>query len=252
MKTRLQTILAHAGIASRRGVVSLIQTGKVTVNGKIVVEKGFRVDPNECDIQVKGQALTNQEKKYYFLFNKPKGVISTAIDTHNRRKITDFFKDIPARLYPVGRLDKDTTGAIIVTNDGALTHKFSHPSFEIEKEYVAEVTPCVSKSDIKKIEKGIKLEGKYTAPCGIKFIKENKNSAVYRIILHEGRKRQIKRMFEEVGSKVVNLKREKYAGLSLGTLKEGEYRPIYNQIFPPLKKVARGISNANLTSFSPL
>lgn len=237
MKKRLQTILAHQGISSRRGAVALIENGKVKINGKIVVEKGFRVDPDECEIKVNGQVLKKQETKYYFLFNKPKGIISTAADTHNRKKITDFFKNIPARLYPVGRLDKDTRGVIIVTNDGDLAHKLSHPSFEIEKEYMAEVTPCITKSDIKKIENGIELDGKLTTPCVIKFVKENKNSAVYKIILHEGRKRQIRRMFEVVRSKVVNLTRTKYAGLSIGNLKEGEYRALVaSEILPRVKR----------------
>lgn len=226
MKGRLQSILAHAGIASRRASAKLIEEGSVSVNGEVIREKGFRVDTHNSKILINGLNLPKQEKKYYFLFNKPPDVISTVSDTHGRKKITDFFKNIPARLYPVGRLDRLTRGIIIVTNDGELAQKLSHPKFEIEKEYIARVEPCVSGKDVKNLENGILLDGKNTSPCKINLIEKTRDTAVYRIKLHEGRKRQIRRMFETKGVKVIELERVEYAGLTLGTLKPGEFRPL--------------------------
>ena len=134
MSKRLQTVLAHAGVASRRHAAELIESGSVKVNGKTVTEKGYRVDPDVHEILVDGRPIRKEEKKVYFLFHKPRDVISTVSDTHGRKKVTDFFKHVKARLYPVGRLDKDTTGLLLITNDGQVTHKLAHPSFEIDKE----------------------------------------------------------------------------------------------------------------------
>lgn len=226
MKKRLQTVLSHAGVASRRKAAELIEEGKVKINGQRVTEKGLRVDPEECEIFIDGKPLPRKEKKYYFLLNKSKGVISTAKDTHSRKNVTDFFKGKEARLYPIGRLDKDTTGILLVTNDGHLAHRLAHPSFEIEKEYVATVDGFLPLDKIKKLEKGVELDGKITAPCRIKLRRKGKANTLYRMTLHEGKKRQIKRMFEAVGGRVTALKRVKYAGLTLGGLNEGEYREL--------------------------
>ncbi|RKY43161.1 MAG: pseudouridine synthase [Candidatus Makaraimicrobium thalassicum] len=223
---RLQSILAHAGVASRRHAAEFIANGRVKVDGRSVTEKGLRIDPAKHEILVDGRALPKEEKKYYFLFNKPGNVISTVRDTHGRKKVTDYFKEINARLYPVGRLDKDTTGALIMTNDGKLAHRLAHPGFEIEKEYRVTVSRCVSRDDIRKIGKGIEVEGKITAPCEIKLVKKDLKAAVYRVKLHEGRKRQVRRMFEAAGAVVTGLKRSRYAGLTLRGLKQGEFRPL--------------------------
>ncbi|NQT32898.1 MAG: rRNA pseudouridine synthase [Candidatus Omnitrophica bacterium] len=235
MKKRLQTILAHAGIASRRRAVEIIESGRVKVDGEVIREKGFKADPEKNNVSVDGAPLQAEEKKYYFLLNKPKNVISTAKDTHERRKITDFFNKTDARLYPVGRLDRDTTGAIIITNDGELAHKLAHPSFEIEKEYTATVEGAIREGDVKRIAKGIAVEGRKTSPCEIKLVQRDKSTSVYKLKLHEGRKRQIRRMFEEAGGKVVKLKRVKYAGLTLKGLREGEYRKLTDREIERLK-----------------
>ncbi|MFH1309615.1 MAG: pseudouridine synthase [Candidatus Omnitrophota bacterium] len=232
MKQRLQTVIACAGIASRRASAKLVEEGKVKVDGKVVFEKGFRVDLDKNKIYVNGKLLPQKEKKYYFLFHKPKNVISTARDTHNRKIITDFFKDIQARLYPVGRLDRDTTGAIIVTNDGPLAHKLMHPSFEVEKEYMVLVKEALSSKALKELRMGVKLDEKLTSPCRIKEYKTEKDKVflskgtIYCINLHEGRNRQIRRMFETCGTRVLELKRVRYAGLSLKGVKQGEYREL--------------------------
>lgn len=238
MKKRLQTILSHAGVSSRRRAVELIESGKVKIDGRCVTEKGLRVDPDRHEILVNGRLLPRGEKKYYFLLNKPKNVISTTQDTHSRKKVTDFFEKVKARLYPVGRLDKDTTGILLVTNDGDLAHRMTHPSFEVEKEYLVTVKGFVLLEKIKKIEKGIEVDGKITAPCHIKLRRKGKDTTVYRITLHEGKKRQIRRMFEAVEGKVTALKRVRYAGLTLGTLKEGEYRVLTDREIERLKKMA--------------
>lgn len=237
-KKRLQTVLAHAGVASRRHAAELIEKGKVKVDGRQVTERGYRIDPDEHEILVNGCLIPGEEKKYYFLFHKPGNVISTARDTHDREKVTDFFKKVNARLYPVGRLDKDTTGILIVTNDGELTHRLSHPSFEIEKEYTVTVEPYPSRDDIRRIERGIMIDGSATAPCEIKLLRKKGKSAVYRVKLHEGRKRQIKRMFEAAGARVAGLKRNRYAGLTLRGLKEGEFRELTGKEIKKLRSLA--------------
>ncbi|MGB3111664.1 MAG: pseudouridine synthase [Candidatus Omnitrophota bacterium] len=239
MKKRLQTVLSHAGVASRRRAVELIESGRVEVDGRIVTEKGFKLDPARHKVLVDGRPIRAEEEKYYFLLNKPKNVISTARDTHSRKKVTDFFKNVDARLYPVGRLDRDTTGALLITNDGQFAHKLAHPRFEIEKEYLVTVDKAPTGEEIKKLERGIYLYGKRTAPCKIGLVGKAENKAVLRVSLHEGRKRQIKRMFEEIGRKVVELKRAKYAGLTLGKLKEGEYRELTDSEVKRLKSLLR-------------
>jgi len=207
------------------------------VNGLPVTDKGFRLDPAKHEILVSGRPLSGEEKKYHFLFYKPKGVISTVSDTHGRKKVTDFFRDINARLYPVGRLDKDTTGILIVTNDGKLTHRLAHPSFETEKEYAVTVEPFITGSDIRKIERGIRIDGKLTSPCRVKLERKSGKAGVYRIKLHEGRKRQVRRMFEACGARVVQLKRTGYAGLTLKGLKEGEFRELTRKEIERLREL---------------
>lgn len=238
MEKRLQTVLSHAGISSRRHAEEIIAEGNVKVNGRVVTEKGIKVDPDKDIILVYDRPIPAEEKKYYFLLNKPEGFISTVQDTHGRRKITDLFKHISARLYPIGRLDKDTTGLIIITNDGSLTQKLSHPSFEIEKEYNVTVEGSLKTRELKKLEEGVEVEGKITSPCKVSIIGPyGKAGMVYRVILHEGRKRQIKQMFEAVGYKVTGLERTKYAGLTIKGVKRGESRPLKKEEIERLKKL---------------
>ena len=150
--------------------------------------------------------LPKEEKKYYFLLNKPRGVISTSRDTHSRKKVTDYFKKINARLYPVGRLDKDTTGILVLTNDGDLAHRMAHPRFEIEKEYLVTVNKFMPLAKVKKLENGIELDGKATAPCRIKLRRRGKTAVTYRVTLHEGKKRQVRNLY--TAKEFVNLKRK--------------------------------------------
>jgi len=239
MKKRLQTILAHAGVSSRRGAEELINSGRVKVNGRAVREKGFRVDPREQVISVDGRVLRLEEKHYY-LFNKPGNVISTASDTHGRKKVTDYFRGIRARLYPVGRLDKDTTGAMLVTNDGELAHRLTHPSFEVDKEYRVTADKRLRPGALRRLREGVIIDGKKTSPCEVKFVRKQAEGFLYSVIIHEGRKRQVRRMFEAGGSGVLRLKRVRYAGLSLGRLKEGEYRELTEREMGVLSRSVKG------------
>lgn len=226
MIKRLQNVLAHAGVASRRSAGAIIEEGRVKVDGNVVTEKGFKLDPARHSITVNGKPLPREEKKRYIIFNKPADVISTAKDTHSRKKVTDFFKEFNERLYPVGRLDKDTTGLLIMTNDGALAHRLSHPSFEVEKEYRVTVRGNVPFEDVKALESGAIMDGKKTAPCKIKPISRDDKISVYLVTIHEGKKRHIRRMFQEIGGRVVALKRQKYGPLALRGLPEGSFREL--------------------------
>ena len=239
MMKRLQTVLAHAGYASRRSSAEIILSGRVTVDGKIVTEKGVKVNPEIQEIKVDGQLLSKEEKKYYFLFNKPKGVISSAKDTHGRTIVTDFFKAFPVRLYPVGRLDKDTTGALIVTNDGDFAHKLSHPSFEINKEYIAVTNKQLKKYEVAELEDGIVIAGKKTSPCQIELLDLKGIKAVYKVIIHEGKKRQIRIMFTEKGARVLELERTIFAGIKLGKLIRGGFRKLRESEILSLQKLIR-------------
>jgi len=236
VKKRLQTILAHAGVASRRRAAELIESGSVKVDGLTVMEKGLRLDPEEHHILVDGRPL-RKEKKYYFLLNKPKGVISTVRDTHGRKKVTDLFKDVDARLYPIGRLDRNTTGIILITNDGDLAHRLSHPSFSVDKEYRVTVKGAIAPEKIRVLSKGIEIEGKKTSPCSVGILRKTDEKTVLSVKIHEGRKRQIRRMFESVGKRVTELDRVGYAGLGLGRLERGDYRPLTKKEVDKLKRL---------------
>ncbi len=237
MKKRLQLILSHAGIASRRHSADVIQEGRVKVDGKVVVDKGLQFDPDTNVIEVDGRRISGDEKKYYFLFNKPRGVISTAIDTHGRKMVTEFFKHVKARVYPVGRLDKDTTGALVVTNDGDLANRLLHPKFEIEKEYEAVVSGSITDEKIDRLEKGVDIDGEKTSPCKVKKISVNNSLTVFRVVIHEGRKRQVRRMFEAVECHVAALQRVRFAGLEVSGIRPGCYRSLSASEVERLKKL---------------
>lgn len=225
---RLQVVLARFGIASRRGVVSLIEAGKVAVNGKIVLEKGFRVNAASDKISVEGNELSTEasREKIYFMFNKPKGVMTTLQDPHAERTVADFFKDVSARLFPVGRLDRDTTGLLLMTNDGELAFRLMHPKFGVKKRYRAVVEGAVADATVKRLEKGIMLEEGKTAPCTVEIEHKTPRETVLYVTLHEGKKRQIRRIFEAVGHWVTTLERLSYGPLSLGDLRFGQKREL--------------------------
>lgn len=241
---RLQVFLAHFGIASRRGVVDIIEKGEITVNGEVVREKGFRVDPSKDIIAWNGKTLENIEQpKVYFMLNKPKGVMTTLQDPNAERTVADFFKDVPERVFPVGRLDRDTTGLLIVTNDGELSFRLTHPKFGVEKYYRVRVKGVLTDAKAERLRKGIELEEGKTAPCKLQIESRNPQETIFYMIIHEGKKRQIRRVCELVGHRVVDLERQQYGPLTLGTLKQGTKRRLEPEEVIALKK-ATGIKKS--------
>ncbi|PLR84578.1 pseudouridine synthase [Bacillus canaveralius] len=223
---RLQKVIAHAGFASRRKAEELILEGKVKVNGKIVKELGVKVTPND-KVEVNGIPV-EREEPVYFLFYKPRGVISSVSDDKNRKVVTDYFSGIEQRIYPIGRLDYDTSGLLLLTNDGEFANMLMHPSNEIEKVYVVKTKGMPAKEKLRSLERGIRLEDGKTAPATVKLLSfdKRKNSAIIEISIHEGRNRQVRRMFEAIGHPVIKLKRERYGFLTLQGLKAGEIREL--------------------------
>lgn len=222
---RLQKIIAESGYASRRKAEELIKKGKVIVNGKVVTELGTKASFGD-DILVEGKKIEKEEKEYY-IFNKPRGVITSTSDDKGRRVVTDYFNS-NKRLFPVGRLDYDTTGLLIVTNDGELSNLITHPKNEIEKVYVAKIEGIIKGTEINKLKNGIVLDGVKCIPKRVKLKSFDKksNSSIVEITITEGKNHEVKRLFESVGFSVSKLKRERVAFLSLGNLQSGEYRKL--------------------------
>ena len=220
---RLQKAISESGYTSRRKAEELIKNGKVSVNGKLITEMGYQVSGKDT-IEVNGTIINREEKEYILLY-KPRGVVTTTSDEKKRKTVLDLI-DTTKRIYPVGRLDYDTTGALLLTNDGELTNILIHPSNDVEKVYVAKIEGILSKDDITKLSKGVIVDGKKTAKAVVKVEKvDKKNNVSYvKLIIHEGRNHQVKKMFESLGYTVIKLKRENFAFLNLNGLKSGEYR----------------------------
>ncbi|MBD8070305.1 23S rRNA pseudouridine(2605) synthase RluB [Bacillus sp. PS06] len=223
---RLQKIIAQAGVASRRKAEELILEGRVKVNGKVVKELGTKVTLND-KIEVNGIPL-EKEKPVYFLLYKPRGVISSVSDDKGRKVVTDLFPYIEERIYPVGRLDYDTSGLLLMTNDGEFANILIHPKYEVDKVYVAKVKGIPLREKLRQLEKGIMLEDGKTAPAKVKVLSvdKKKQSSIIEIIIHEGRNRQVRRMFDAIGHEVIKLKRERFGFLTLQGLATGEYREL--------------------------
>ncbi|PLS16395.1 pseudouridine synthase [Bacillus sp. M6-12] len=223
---RLQKVIAHSGLVSRRKAEELIAEGKVKVNGKIVRELGTKVGPND-KVEVNEIPLEKEAPVYYLLY-KPRGVISAVADDKNRKVVTDFFPEIPERIYPVGRLDYDTSGLLIMTNDGEFANALMHPKHEVDKVYVAKVKGIPLRESLKKLDRGVKLEDGMTAPARTKVISvdKKKQTSIVEITIHEGRNRQVRRMFEAIGHPVLKLKRERYGFLTLQGLSVGDSREL--------------------------
>ncbi|WP_339134890.1 MAG: pseudouridine synthase [Candidatus Electrothrix sp. GW3-4] len=220
---RIQKIIAHAGICSRRKAEEYIAEGRVKVDGQPVTQPGLKVDPKLAVITVDGKPL-QEEKKIYLLLHKPRGYVTTLSDPQGRPIVTDLLPDIRERLFPVGRLDLDSEGALLLTNDGALANQVLHPRFEVKKTYEATVRDLPKKSELRRLEQGIVLDGKKTWPARLRVLKKKKDVAVIEIIIHEGKKRQVRKMFQAVGHSVIRLKRTAYGRLRLENLSEGRYR----------------------------
>ncbi len=226
---RVQKVIAECGYCSRRSAEKLILQGKVKVNGKVVLELGTKVSKGDS-IEVEGVVIDNNKNYEYYLLYKPRGVVSTTSDDKGRKCVVDLI-DTTTRIYPVGRLDYDTTGVLILTNDGKLANKLMKPNSEIDKTYIAKVGGILTGYDIKRLRKGIIIDGKKTSNAIVKLknISKEKQTSLVEIIIHEGKNHQVKKMIEAVGKKVIKLKRERYAFLDLKGLKAGEYRRLSNK-----------------------
>lgn len=223
MKLRLQKFLAKAGVASRRASEKLILEGKVMVNDKIVNELGTKVDPKVDLVKVNNKVCKIEENYVYIKMNKPIGVLTTVKDPYGRPTVMDILKNVDTRVYPVGRLDMDSEGLLLLTNDGQATFKLTHPKFEIPKTYIVCVKGPIQNGAITRLENGIMLEDGLTYPAEIKVFKVDKNSSKLSIKIHEGRNRQIRRMFEAVGHRVISLKRTQIGSISINELKSGQW-----------------------------
>jgi pseudouridine synthase len=236
LQLRLQKFLAEAGVGSRRYCEKLISQGRVRVNGQIVTKLGTKVDP-ECDlVELDSKVIKLEKDLVFILLNKPKGVLTTVKDEFSRPTVMQLISIEGVRLYPVGRLDKDTEGLLLLTNDGKLAHRLTHPRFKVKKVYYVEVAGKLAKKSLGQLEKGVRLADGITAPAKVEVIKFGGDKTLLKITIREGRKRQIKRMFRALGYQVLYLKRIAFGPLKLGSLSSGEWRYLTSQEVEKLRK----------------
>ena len=222
---RLQKVIANSGICSRRKAEELITAGKVIVNGNVVTELGVKVDSKD-EIVVDGKLL-EKEEKVYFLLNKPRGVVTTTSDDKGRKTVVDLIQT-DARIYPIGRLDYDTTGVLLLTNDGEFANLLMHPKNEVDKVYLAKVKGIATGREVKELENGVVIDNVkvFGSRVKIKKINKEKEESFIEITIHEGKNHQVKKMLQQVGLDVIKLNREQFSFLTVGNLKSGEYRKL--------------------------
>jgi 23S rRNA pseudouridine2605 synthase len=235
MEKRLQKILSEMGITSRRKAEELILEGRVTVNGRIAT-LGMKADPDRDHIKVDGKLLTRHVPKVYIMLNKPKNVVTSLHDPEGRPTVKDFLKGVKYRVFPVGRLDYDSEGLILLTNDGEFAHAVLHPSKKILKTYLVKIKGALEGEEIEKLEKGIKLGDVMTSPARVRRIRKTESNLWLEMIIYEGKKRQIRRMLEKIGHPVLKLKRIRINGLELGELEPGTYRYLTPEEIKKIKK----------------
>jgi 23S rRNA pseudouridine2605 synthase len=227
---RLQKVLAGAGIASRRACEIMISEGRVEVNGRLVVEQGMRVDPERDVIRVDGSRIPPPRRHLYLVVNKPRGVVSTMDDPEGRRNLNDLLEGKRPgkqnRLFHVGRLDTDTDGLLILTNDGDFAHKLAHPSYEVPKTYLAEVAGVVHPATVRRLREGVTLEDGVVKPSSVKLVSTAEDRSLVRLTLHEGRNHIVRRTMEAVGHPVRRLSRTGIGPVRLGSLKSGDLRDL--------------------------
>lgn len=222
---RLQKVIANSGYVSRRKAEELIRAGKVRVNGQVVLEMGVKVTSKDI-IDVDGYTIKMEEKEYYLL-NKPRGVIASTKDEHGRKTVVDLIPTTK-RIYPVGRLDYDTTGVLLLTNDGELTNLLIHPKNNIEKLYIAKVKGLIGKKEVNTLQNGVYIDGKKTAKSKVRVKRYDKktDTSFVELVLHEGKNHQVKKMLEAIGYPVLKLRRDQFCFLRVDDLKPGEYRKL--------------------------
>lgn len=234
---RLQKVLAHRGVASRRQCEEIILAGRVKVNGQVVTEMGFKVEPTYDCIEVDGKKIGQEEEKIYILLNKPVGFVTTVKDPQKRKTVIDLIKSVKERVYPVGRLDYDTEGLLLMTNDGELAYALTHPKHEISKTYLVKVKGLPSREALQQLRHGVKLEDGMTAPAKVNFVSDLGGNALVKISIHEGRNRQVRRMFSYIGHPVLQLQRIQIGFLTMNGLKVGEFRFLDQDEIDKLKKL---------------
>ena len=235
---RLQKYMAMCGVAARRKCEEIIAAGRVSVNGQIITEMGTQVEEGDR-VELDGVLITLEEQKRYILYHKPAGEVTTVSDDKGRETVMDRFKDFEVRLYPVGRLDYDSEGLLLLTNDGELAQRLTHPSCEVDKVYLARVTGNPSNEAIDKLRRGVFMEGdeRRTYPAQVRVVRDESLYSDIVVSIHEGRNRQVRRMFDAVGHKVLLLRRIRFGSLELGDLRRGEWRELTQEEVSELKKL---------------
>ena len=234
---RLQKFLALSGVASRRNAEKMISEGRVSVNHCRVTEMGIQVDEKSDMVEVDGTVVSIQEEKHYIAYNKPIGEVTTVSDPEGRATVMDKFRDYPVRLYPVGRLDYDSEGLILLTNDGDMMNHVLHPSREVSKVYLTKVSNQVTDDEISQLRRGVMIDGRLTSPASVRLIRRETFDTVLLISIHEGRNRQVRRMIDAIGHQVVSLKRVEFGPVSLGNLPSGMWRHLTPEEVEKLKRL---------------
>jgi 23S rRNA pseudouridine2605 synthase len=242
MSERLQKILSTAGVASRRLSEELILQGRVSVNGKTVTELGTKADPSVDEIKVDGRRIKTEQRKRYVLLNKPRGYITSRSDPEGRPTVMELVRGVKEYIYPVGRLDYDSEGLLLLTNDGELAARLTHPRHEVEKVYEARVKGVPDERTLERLARGVPLEGRRTAPARIRasepFVKGSGEQTIVEISIHEGRQRQVRKMFDAVGHPVVRLKRVRIGPLTDPEMPSGHWRELTPREIAALRRVA--------------
>jgi 23S rRNA pseudouridine2605 synthase len=238
MEKRIHKIISEMGIASRRKAEDIIKEGRVTVSGRVATI-GMKADPAREHIKLDGKLLSKREPRVYMMFHKPRNVVTSLHDPQGRPTVKDFLKGVKYRVFPVGRLDFDSEGMLFMTNDGDFAHAVLHPSKKISKTYLVKVKGVLEEEDIAKLRKGIKLKKRMTAPAIIKKTRKTEQNSWLEITIHEGRKRQIRRMLDIIGHPVLKLKRVRIDGIELGGLEPGALRYLTPEEVDMIKREAR-------------
>lgn len=232
---RLQKYLALCGVASRRHAEQMILDGKVQVNGITVREMGIQIDEEKDSVSVCGSIVRPETEKHYLAYYKPIGEVTTANDPEGRATVMDKFQDYPVRLFPVGRLDYDSEGLLLLTNDGEMMNRLLHPSHEVSKVYLIKASNQVTEDEVRRLRTGVLIDGRLTSPAQVRIIRHETFDTVLLVSIHEGRNRQVRKMLEAIGHQVISLKRVEFGPVSLGDLPRGQWRKLTDTEIRKLK-----------------